>query len=170
MPSFANYACLILPVALHLMLGPCSVEAASTRRCSSIYKGFAQCLMALGDSLTDSPHKDEDTHQIHSICRSWDEFHDCANIAMAGCPNEAATIWESLRQESKKMQFSGNLYDMCSNRNGQPGASVPPQGPPSQEGINQESLRGHANRIDSAHSRVVATLCSLVLLLLSLLI
>ena len=76
--------------------------------------------------------------------RSWDEFHDCANVAMAGCPEEAAAVWESLRQESKKMQFSGNLYDMCSNRNSHPIASVSPHGSPNQEEINQESLRGRA--------------------------
>uniref|UniRef100_A0A3Q3EKH9 Neuritin 1-like a n=1 Tax=Labrus bergylta TaxID=56723 RepID=A0A3Q3EKH9_9LABR len=57
---------------------------------------------------------------------SWDEFHDCANVAMAGCPDEAAAVWESLRQESKKMQFSGNLYDMCSNRNNHAVASASP--------------------------------------------
>lgn len=51
-----------------LVLRPDCVAAA--RRCHSIYKGFAQCLMALGDSLTDSGRKDEDTHEIHSICRS----------------------------------------------------------------------------------------------------
>ena len=55
--------CVCFPV-----LGPC--PGAEARRCNSIYKGFAQCLMALGDSLTDSARKDEDTHEIHSICRS----------------------------------------------------------------------------------------------------
>lgn len=60
---------------------------------------------------------------------------------MAGCPEEAALVWESLRQESKKMQFSGNLYDMCSNRNKQPVASAPSH----QSDINQESLRGGAS-------------------------
>ncbi|XP_053175954.1 neuritin 1-like a [Scomber japonicus] len=133
-----------ISVNILFMLSPCPVTAASTRRCHSIYKGFAQCLMALGDSLTDNARKDEDTHEIHSICRSWDEFHDCANVAMAGCPEEAAAVWESLRQESKKMQFSGNLYDMCSNRNSHPIASVSPHGSPNQEEINQESLRGRA--------------------------
>ncbi|XP_034540795.1 neuritin 1-like a isoform X2 [Notolabrus celidotus] len=126
-------------------LSQCPVAAYSARRCHSIYKGFAQCLMALGDSLTDNARKDEDTHEIHSICRSWDEFHDCANVAMAGCPDEAAAVWESLRQESKKMQFSGNLYDMCSNRNNHPAASVSPRGSPTKEDINQESLRGSAD-------------------------
>ncbi|XP_034061832.1 neuritin 1-like a [Gymnodraco acuticeps] len=142
MTSLTNSACLLfLPVALLLMPSSCPVAASSARRCHSIYKGFAQCLMALGDSLTDNASKDEDTHEIHSICRSWDDFHDCANIAMAGCPDEAAAVWESLRQESKKMQFSGNLYDMCSRRNLHPVASVSPHGPPNKEEINQESLR-----------------------------
>ncbi|TDH09219.1 hypothetical protein EPR50_G00084450 [Perca flavescens] len=148
MTSLMNSACLFfLPVALLLMQSPCPVAASSARRCHSIYKGFAQCLMALGDSLTDSARKNEDTHEIHSICRSWDEFHDCANVAMAGCPDEAAAVWESLRQESKKMQFSGNLYDMCSNRNNYPVASVSPHGSPNQEEISQESLRGCADHL-----------------------
>ena len=51
-----------------VVLSPNSVAGA--RRCHSIYKGFAQCLMALGDSLTDNARKDEDTNEIHSICRS----------------------------------------------------------------------------------------------------
>ncbi|KAJ0029578.1 hypothetical protein NQD34_004575 [Periophthalmus magnuspinnatus] len=141
MASFVNSTCLLcLPVALLLMLRPWPVAAASARRCHSIYKGFAQCLMALGDSLTDSARKDEDTHEIHSICRSWDEFHDCANVAMAGCPDEAAAVWESLRQESKKMQFSGNLYEMCSRRTSHSSASSSASSN-NQEKINQESLR-----------------------------
>ncbi|XP_040894087.1 neuritin 1-like a [Toxotes jaculatrix] len=143
--SHSRFLTFFVCLFLFLMLSPCPLAAASARRCHSIYKGFAQCLMALGDSLTDSARKDEDTHEIHSICRSWDEFHDCANVAMAGCPEEAAAVWESLRQESKKMQFSGNLYDMCSNRNNHPVASVTPHGSSNQEEINQESLRGHAS-------------------------
>ncbi|XP_061578486.1 neuritin 1-like a [Cololabis saira] len=165
MASLVNCACvLLLPVALLLMLSPCPVAAASPRRCHSIYKGFAQCLMALGDSLTDSARKDEDMHEIHSICRSWDDFHDCANVAMAGCPEEAAAVWESLRQESKKMQFSGNLYDMCSNRNNHPAASITPRGSLNKEEINQESLRGHSDHLSGGcHLRV--PLLSLLLLL-----
>ncbi|KAJ3596301.1 hypothetical protein NHX12_002710, partial [Muraenolepis orangiensis] len=85
---------------------------------------------------------------------SWDQFHDCANMAMAGCPEEAAVIWESLRRESKKMQFSGNLYDMCSDRSGQLA------GPASAaEDINRESLRGHAHVMSSpSHLLVVLPL------------
>lgn len=84
-----------------------------------------------------------------SFSRSWDEFHDCANMAMAGCPQEAAVVWESLRQESRKMQFSGNLYDMCSNRSPSPSVD------PSQNEINQESLRGHAQQLHGFHFLVI---------------
>ncbi|TNN64202.1 Neuritin-like protein [Liparis tanakae] len=97
--------------------------------------------------------------------KSWDEFHDCANAAMAGCPNEAAAVWESLRQESKKMQFSGNLYDMCSNREDHAAAaaaaSVSPRG--SLE-INQESLKGRADQ-PAPIARLLVLLAPLLLLL-----
>ncbi|XDV28791.1 hypothetical protein PO909_032004, partial [Leuciscus waleckii] len=134
-----------------LVLVPSPCSAAATTKCSSIYKGFAQCLLALGDSLSVSTQKDEDTQEIDSICKSWDDFHDCANMAMAGCPEEAATVWESLRQESKKMQFSGNLYEMCSSRSQS-------QNP---DETNQESLKGRA----SHKSLTFLTFCLPVLLL-----
>ncbi|XP_077372594.1 neuritin 1-like a [Festucalex cinctus] len=158
-----NSACFFVPVAFLLLLSPCSIAAVSTRRCHSIYKGFARCLMALGDSLTDTARKDEDTHEIHSICRSWDEFHACANVAMAGCPEEAATVWESLRQESKKMQFSGNLYDMCSNRDSHTLTTASPHGSHIQSELNQESLRGRVGRLAAANYLIVL-LSSLFLL------
>uniref|UniRef100_A0A8C2A278 Enhancer of mRNA-decapping protein 4 n=1 Tax=Cyprinus carpio TaxID=7962 RepID=A0A8C2A278_CYPCA len=124
-----------------MMMLPCS--AAATKKCSSIYKGFAQCLLALGDTCI--------------CCRSWDDFHDCANVAMAGCPEEAAVVWESLRQESKKMQFSGNLYEMCSSRS-QSAAASDSQSP---DETNQESLKGCASHT----SLTFLTFCLSVLLL-----
>ncbi|KAJ8003203.1 hypothetical protein DPEC_G00166950 [Dallia pectoralis] len=157
-----NYVCFFLPVALHLVVGPSPSHATSNRRCHSIYKGFAQCLVALGDSLTESA---QDAQEIHTICKSWDEFHDCANEAMAGCPDEAAVVWESLRQESKKMQFSGNLYDMCSSRN-QPADTADTLSPSKQEEINQESLKAHAHSPDPASFFLLPSCLSLVLLLL----
>ncbi|KAA0714946.1 Neuritin-like protein [Triplophysa tibetana] len=135
---------------------PCS--AAATRKCSSIYKGFAQCLLALGDSLTVSAQIDGDTQEIDSICKSWDDFHDCANVAMAGCPEEAAAVWESLRQESKKMQFSGNLYEMCSSRSQSASDSRSP------DETNQESLKGHASH-SLPHFKHLTLFCLSILLL-----
>ncbi|XP_064809065.1 neuritin-like [Oncorhynchus masou masou] len=153
-----------LSLCLLPVVGPCPSSAASTRRCHSIYKGFAQCLMALGDSLSESAQKIEDTQEIHTICKSWDEFHDCANVAMAGCPDEAAAVWESLRQESKKMQFSGNLYDMCSSRN-QPAGTADALSPPNQEEINQESLKAHTHHLGPASFWLLSLCLSLLLLL-----
>lgn len=98
-----------------------------------------------------------------SLClRSWDQFHSCANVAMAGCPQEAAVVWESLRQESRKMQFSGNLYDMCSNREELPAGSPPAGATPGQNGVNQESLRGHAPPLDGLQFLLIK--CPLLLL------
>ncbi|NXP75030.1 NRN1L protein, partial [Ramphastos sulfuratus] len=48
--------------------------------------------------------------------RSWDDFHTCASEVLSSCPEEAAAIWESLRQESRKIQFQGNLQELCSSR------------------------------------------------------
>ncbi|XP_075998115.1 neuritin 1-like a [Genypterus blacodes] len=167
MASVIHSACLLsLPVALLLLvLSPSPISSASPRRCHFIYKGFAQCLMALGDSLTDNARKNEDTHEIHSICRSWDEFHDCANVAMAGCPNEAAAVWESLRQESKKMQFSGNLYDMCSDRDGHAAPTGSARGSPDQQEINKESLRGNVDHLAGSPNYLMLFLSLLLLCL-----
>ncbi|XP_061103103.1 neuritin 1-like a isoform X1 [Conger conger] len=144
-----NFACLIVPVALQFILGTSPVMAASSRKCGSIYRGFAQCLLALGDRMSNSMQREESSQEIDTICRSWDEFHICANAVLATCPEDAAAVWESLRQESKKMQFSGNLYDMCANQ-AQPISTM--QSPPSPEETNQELLKGHAHRLGHALS------------------
>uniref|UniRef100_A0A8C0HDX6 Neuritin 1 like n=1 Tax=Buteo japonicus TaxID=224669 RepID=A0A8C0HDX6_9AVES len=73
-------------------------------KCDTIYKGFAGCLLSLGDSMA------------QSVRRSWDDFHACATEVLSNCPEEAAAIWESLRQESRKIQFQGNLQELCSAR------------------------------------------------------
>ncbi|KAI5620973.1 neuritin-like protein precursor, partial [Silurus asotus] len=137
---------------------PSFSSMATARRCGFIYKGFAQCLLALGDSLSASSQRDEDVHEIDSVCRSWDEFHDCANLAMAGCPDEAAVVWESLRQESKKMQFAGNLYDMCSSRS----QSTTNTGAQNPDETNQESLKGKANHLSINQSILLPTCLSLL--------
>uniref|UniRef100_A0A8C5I2B3 Neuritin 1-like b n=1 Tax=Gouania willdenowi TaxID=441366 RepID=A0A8C5I2B3_GOUWI len=134
--------------------------------CGSIYKSFAQCLLTLGDSLVET-QKDQNTQDINTICRSWNAFHICANSALAGCPGEAAAVWESLRQESRKAQFSGNLYDMCASLTTLPPSTVPaPPSPPTSDQTNRETLKGRTR----AHSPDTITLlipaCSLLLVLL----
>ncbi|KAK6477076.1 neuritin-like protein [Huso huso] len=148
MGCYLKSAYFLMPVvALQFILAPSPVIAAG-RKCGYIYKGFAECLLRLGDSMTESVQQGgEELLEIDSVCRSWDEFHRCASAALAGCPEEAAVVWESLRQESRKMQFSGNLYDMCSNR-AKPSTSMQNR---NQEETNQESLRGSAHLPGHAH-------------------
>ncbi|KAM4614340.1 neuritin-like protein isoform 2-T2 [Discoglossus pictus] len=137
---------IILALALHLVLVPSPVNAAS-RKCDTIYKGFAECLISLGDSMAQNvqQHREEDDmeeiEELDSICKSWDEFHKCASNVLVNCPEEAAAIWESLRQESRKIQYQGNLHDLCSARKAN-----------SMRGFdtgetNKETLRGSANLV-----------------------
>ncbi|XP_040184695.1 neuritin-like protein [Rana temporaria] len=98
---------------------------ATSKNCDTIYKGFANCLISLGDSMAQNTHNMkvnedlDDTEELDFICKSWDEFHKCASNILVNCPEDTAAIWESLRQESRKIQYQGNLHDLCSSRNQQ---------------------------------------------------
>uniref|UniRef100_A0A8C4XJW1 Neuritin 1 like n=1 Tax=Falco tinnunculus TaxID=100819 RepID=A0A8C4XJW1_FALTI len=86
-------------------------------KCDTIYKGFAGCLISLGDSMAQSVRQQqeeggEEAQELDTICKSWDDFHTCASEVLSSCPEEAAAIWESLRQESRKIQFQGNLQEL----------------------------------------------------------
>ncbi|XP_007477266.2 neuritin-like protein [Monodelphis domestica] len=129
---------------LQLFLAPGPGTAATYNRCDTMYKGFADCLMSLGNSMAQSgqPQSDEKAGltppELESICRSWENFQTCASGVLANCPQEATAIWESLQQEFRKVQYQGNLHDLCSS----------PPFPPSNvrgaasEETNQETLQG----------------------------
>ncbi|XP_015729265.1 neuritin-like protein isoform X2 [Coturnix japonica] len=140
----------VCPLLLLLLLPHIAVtqEPISTAgKCNTIYKGFAGCLISLGDSMAQSVRQQRDeeeeggqeAQELDTICRSWDEFHACASGVLSRCPEEAAAIWESLRQESRKIQFQGNLQELCSTR----GRLASAQGSPPAE-TNQATLRGSA--------------------------
>lgn len=79
-------------------------------------------------------------------CRSWNAFHVCANSALAGCPGDAAAVWESLKEESKKTEFSGNLYELCASHTTLAPSTAPPsEGPATSDETNQETLKGHSS-------------------------
>ncbi|RVE74578.1 hypothetical protein OJAV_G00023410 [Oryzias javanicus] len=165
MKSHADAATVLLSIVC-LSLVPLCFGAAIPVACGSIYRGFAQCLLTLGDSLVET-QKDQSTQDIDSICRSWNAFHVCANSALAGCPGEAAAVWESLRQESRKTQFSGNLYDMCASRTTLPSSTLPaPQSPPTSDQMNQETLKGQTDRHGPAVFTLSLPVCSTLLVLL----
>ncbi|XP_042294041.1 neuritin-like protein isoform X1 [Sceloporus undulatus] len=137
---------LLLP-ALHLVLSEEPMSATS-QKCNAIYKGFAECLISLGDSMAQSVQQqqgddsNQEQQELDTICKSvsWDDFHICATQVLSSCPEEAANIWESLRQESRKIQFQGNLHDLCSSR-AQPAGN----GRASDiDETNKETLRGAA--------------------------
>ncbi|KAF7211907.1 neuritin-like protein [Nothobranchius furzeri] len=166
MKSHPGATTALLPIALCLSLVHMCSGAAIPIACGSIYKSFAQCLVTLGDSLGDT-QKDQNTQDINFICRSWNEFHVCANSALAGCPGEAAAIWESLRQESRKTQFSGNLYDMCASRTTLPSSTViAPQSSPTSDQMNQETLKGQTQKNGPDTTSLLFPVFSMLLLLL----
>ncbi|XP_056134772.1 neuritin 1-like b [Lampris incognitus] len=165
MKSHPDTVSMLLPLALSLGLFPVCFAAVIPVSCGSIYKSFAQCLLTLGDSLVDT-QKDQNTQDIDSICRSWNAFHVCASSAMAGCPGEAAAVWESLRQESRKTQFSGNLYDVCASRTTLPPSTAPaPSSPLSSDQSNQETLKGCTPDHGPDLAALLLPLCCSLLLL-----
>ncbi|XP_053808908.1 neuritin-like protein [Vidua macroura] len=152
----------VCPLLLHLAASQEPVSMAG--QCDTIYKGFAECLLSLGESMARSVRQQQqeeggdEAQELDAICKSWDDFHTCASEALSRCPVEAATVWESLRQESRKIQFQGNLQELCSAR----GRLASAQSSPASE-TNQATLRGSATAL---HPRLLALLALLALPLL----
>ncbi|KAK1798237.1 hypothetical protein P4O66_006647, partial [Electrophorus voltai] len=137
----------------------CSVlGAAVSTPCRSVYRGFAECLVTLGDNMSSQPDNAQD---ITAICRSWDDFQMCVSGVLSRCSGDAADIWESLRAESRRMQLSGNLYEWCAGRT-QDAIMTTPH---TSDSTNQESLKGHAAYIDHTHSLQLLLVCISLLLL-----
>ncbi|XP_007887783.2 neuritin 1-like a [Callorhinchus milii] len=129
---------------IHLLLLDSVCTAATDKKCNHIYKGFAECLLKLGESLTRSMEEEgEEVKELDTVCRSWDDFHSCADSVLEGCPDEAASIWESLRKESKKLKFEGNLHELCSSRVRLSGTMQELDGDES----NKQSLTGSADSL-----------------------
>ncbi|XP_069490048.1 neuritin-like [Ambystoma mexicanum] len=115
------------PVARWLWLGICcaglhcslvepSSPAVSTR-CENIYRGFSQCLLALSTSMSVyTEHELNSTQHLDDICAHWDEFHACGMAAMLDCRVEVQAVWDSLRRESSRLSFEGNMYELCAGR------------------------------------------------------
>ncbi|OCT84235.1 neuritin-like protein [Xenopus laevis] len=109
---------IILVLVLQLVLAQSHVNAASPK-CNTIYKGFAECLISFGDSLIENVQHNqeekilENIQELHSLCTSWNEFQKCTSNVLVNCPELAATVWESLLSESRKIQYQGNLHGMC---------------------------------------------------------
>ncbi len=103
-------------------------------------------------------------HYTFHICRSWDAFQVCVSGVLLGCRGDAAEIWESLRAESRKTAFAGNLYDMCASRTEAATATTPLV--PNAGQSNQETLKGLAPSVTHSVSKELLLICFSLLLLL----
>ncbi|XP_061028410.1 neuritin-like protein [Eubalaena glacialis] len=99
-------------------------------RCDTIYQGFAECLIRLGDGMGRGG-------ELESVCRSWNDFHTCASRVLLGCPEEAAAVWESLQQEARRAPHPDNLHTLCGTPVRLQERGVGPE-------TNQETLRATA--------------------------
>nr|XP_048293026.1 neuritin-like protein isoform X2 [Myodes glareolus] len=120
-----------LPCALTLLLLlPLAVASEGPNRCDTIYQGFAECLIRLGDGMGRGG-------ELQTVCRSWNDFHACASRVLSGCPEEAAAVWESLQREARRAPHPDNLHILC-------GAPVSVREMVAGPETNQETLRATA--------------------------
>lgn len=103
----------VLATALVLL---CLVECgqAVDPRCENVYKDFSDCVLQLGQSMDNYQENVTSERGVAAVCDHWEDFHTCALTALADCQEEVSSIWETLRQDSKKMRFQGSLFDLCS--------------------------------------------------------
>lgn len=102
--------------ALHFALLVAAVTGAG--HCDSVFRGFSDCLLKLGDNMANYPQDLDDRQNLHRICSYWDNFHSCATTALADCQEGATEMWEKLKEESRSLDFRGSLFELCSHGNG----------------------------------------------------
>uniref|UniRef100_A0A667HE11 Neuritin 1 like n=1 Tax=Lynx canadensis TaxID=61383 RepID=A0A667HE11_LYNCA len=89
-----------------VLVSPLAAAATGPGGCDTIYQGFAECLIRLGDSMGLGG-------ELETVCRSWNDFHICASRVLLRCPEEAAAVWESLQQEARRAPHPDNLHALC---------------------------------------------------------
>ncbi|XP_039983051.1 neuritin [Xiphias gladius] len=111
--------CLALFLALHIV-SVLQTVLVSAGQCDSVFKGFSDCLLQLGENMANYPQDLDDRENLHKICTYWDNFHSCATTALADCQEGATDLWEKLKKESRNLDFRGSLFELCGGGNGAP--------------------------------------------------
>ncbi|KAM9759096.1 neuritin-like [Menidia menidia] len=83
-------------------------------RCENVYKDFSDCVLELGESMDNYQENVTSESGVAAVCSHWEAFHTCALTALSDCQEEVSSIWETLRQDSRKIRFQGSLFDLCS--------------------------------------------------------
>ncbi|XP_029947397.1 neuritin-like [Salarias fasciatus] len=82
--------------------------------CENVYKDFSVCVLELGESMDNYQENVTSERGVAAVCSHWEAFHTCALTALSDCQEEVSSIWETLRQDSRKIRFQGSLFDLCS--------------------------------------------------------
>ncbi|XP_069035636.1 neuritin-like isoform X1 [Lepisosteus oculatus] len=100
----------VLALAVFLAVAGVSAEV----KCGNIYKGFSDCVLKLGDNMATYQEDENSERGVQAVCSHWEAFHLCATTALSECQEEVGRIWETLKEDSKKIRFQGSLFDLCS--------------------------------------------------------
>uniref|UniRef100_A0A673BZ36 Neuritin 1b n=1 Tax=Sphaeramia orbicularis TaxID=375764 RepID=A0A673BZ36_9TELE len=97
-----------------LFLSICVSGEPTDVRCENVYKDFSVCVLELGESMDNYQENVTSERGVAAVCSHWEAFHTCALTALSDCQEEVSSIWETLRQDSRKIRFQGSLFDLCS--------------------------------------------------------
>ncbi|XP_017580730.1 neuritin 1b [Pygocentrus nattereri] len=108
---YSSLLCLLELVSL-LQVASC------TGTCETVFKGFSDCLLSLGENMVNYPQELDDRENLRTICSYWNDFHSCASTAIADCQEGAVDLWEKLKVQSRSLNYKGSLFELCSGDNG----------------------------------------------------
>ncbi|KAM4606236.1 neuritin isoform 1-T1 [Polymixia lowei] len=117
--------CVLLVLMVHIIYVLQAVGA-SSGQCDTVFKGFSNCLLELGENMAHYPQELDERENLQKICTYWDDFHSCATTALADCQEGATDLWEKLKKESRNLDFRGSLFELCGGGNGAPPSGGPP--------------------------------------------
>ncbi|XP_030630548.1 neuritin 1b [Chanos chanos] len=103
---------------LTLEIGALLLAAQAAGTCETVFKGFSDCLLNLGENMVSFPQELGDRENLRTICSYWDDFHSCATTAIADCQDGAEDVWEEIKTQSRSLNFQGSLFELCAADSG----------------------------------------------------